>query len=89
MGTYVIENLSAGGALLSGAEGLAEGVRVRVVLHLGNHAFAVDAMIVREHSMPGRGAFAIAFDRAPMTVVDPIKAIVEESLARERKPHEP
>lgn len=91
-GTYPIENLCAGGALLSGVRSpLEPGERLRVVLRIPrNSAFFINAHVVRqEQTAAGEGLVALAFYDVPAWIEDALQEEVVRALEREEHDRTP
>ncbi len=88
-GTYTIENLSAGGALLLGAPRLAMGDRVTLLLHITGTrqcAFSLVGAVVRQELRAGQEhAFAVAFREVRSEVRD----LIENIALSSRTPAQP
>ncbi len=84
-GPYILENLSAGGALLSGAEGFAVGTSVRLLLRLSGATYRLEGVVVRQHPLGGRETLAIAFQRTPAPVEQTIHGLVVAQLERQHE----
>src|SRR5229473_6272619 len=76
VGTFLIENVSASGALLAGDSLLSVGDQVRVLLQIrGCSRVAIRAKISRRSERNGQQLFALSF-QAPPTVQDQRRAAV-------------
>jgi len=85
LGTYVVENLSAGGALLAGDAALAVGGRVRLLLHLPRRRpIGLTADVLRRDGDPPARRFAVAFRNLTPLMQDAIQRFVLISLQRRR-----
>lgn len=84
IGTYLLENLSAGGALLAGDTKLNVGDQVQVVLQLQFHArrFLLEAVVVRHASRGDQALFAVRFERLSPAVQQAIQDTVLSELVR-------
>jgi CheY-like chemotaxis protein len=84
-GSYRVEDLSAGGALLAGAAGMVEGDHVSVLLQVGpprRCTFTLLGRVVRAEARgDDRHAFAIAFRDLERSVLDLIEEVVIENPA--------
>jgi hypothetical protein len=68
VGTFLLEDLSAGGALLVGDSGLAVGDHVRILLEIaGQPRFGAHAMVVRHGERGGQHLFGLSFQVSPST----------------------
>lgn len=83
-GLYVVENLSAGGALLSGPRLLDVGTQVRVLLAPPGAGWswrlALDGYVVRHHPDGGEARFAVAFRNLHPRVEDELQQAVLRRL---------
>jgi len=80
VGTYVLANLSAGGALLKGDTRLAIGDHVRLVLQLHDRGLYLEAAVVRHATAEGQGAFALRFLHLSPAAQDAIQEAVFREL---------
>ena len=83
-GLYVVENLSAGGALLVGDGRLRPGERVTMLLQLpGLQPIRLHAEVLRQHAgEAGAARLAVAFRNLAPRVEDTIQQVVLASLER-------
>ncbi|MBI4509741.1 MAG: response regulator [Deltaproteobacteria bacterium] len=86
VGPYVLANLSAGGALLSGGPPIIMGEKISVVLLLpGHHRMTVSGTVVREEKRDsGELVLGVGFGKLPADQEDKIQQAV---LAQLEKPH--
>ncbi|MFH0900393.1 MAG: PilZ domain-containing protein [Pseudomonadota bacterium] len=91
MGPYLVENLSAGGALLSDGPMLSMGETVKVVLQLpGRRPVNVIGRVVRvEKRREGESSFAVAFRHSNTTTEEAIHRAVLQWLERVHSAREP
>jgi CheY-like chemotaxis protein len=84
VGTYVLENLSAGGALLAGDTKLSIGERVRIMLqlHVRARRFVLEASVARHETRGDQGVFAVRFERLSAAAQDAIHDAVVHELKR-------
>jgi PilZ domain len=89
VGTYELENLSEGGALLVGEAGLAVGEQVTILLQLRlqSRRFAIEAFVVRHARQGDRRVFAIHFMNPSDEVTGQIRHAVHQ--ARHQPPIPP
>jgi CheY-like chemotaxis protein len=87
-GHYLVENLSAGGALLIGEPGLEPGERVEVLLQLpGREPMALSAEILRRQvNGCGQHLSAVAFRDLAPGAEDAIQETILEALERSNAP---
>ena len=85
IGTYLLENLSAGGALLAGDTKLSVGDRVQVILELQFFArrFLLEAFVVRHASRGDQALFAIRFEGLAPETQAAIQDAVMSELVRQ------
>jgi PilZ domain len=85
IGTYLLENLSAGGALLAGDTKLSVGDRVQVMLELQFRArrFMLEAEVVRHARRGDQALFAIRFESLAAATQAAIKDAVLSELVRQ------
>jgi CheY-like chemotaxis protein len=86
-GTYTVENLSAGGALLVGPPSLAVGERVHLLLTVAAPracSFNLEGMVLRRESRDDVSAFALQFRGVSEDAQWLIDSIVVSSLAARR-----
>ncbi len=86
VGTYVLENLSASGALLVGDTKLPVGSRFRLLLqvHEQTRSFAVEASVVRHSTRGAQEVFAVQFVQLPDPVRDALQSAVVGHLNAQR-----
>lgn len=90
LGPYLVENLSAGGALLIGEPPLSIGSRAQLVIQLPDcSSLRVAARVVRQSRRREGPVFAVAFRGLPDSVEDRIQELVLESLERQRAENAP
>ncbi len=81
IGQYAVDNLSPGGALLTGDMSFERGESVQLLLQMdgGDETVQLDARVVRTHLVSGPGsAIAVAFELASAGVEDALReALVE------------
>src|SRR5579859_4289588 len=70
VGTYLLENLSASGALLVGDTTLTVGDQVRLLLQLYGQSrrFVLEASVVRHATEGAQGVFAVQFQSVPSSL---------------------
>lgn len=86
VGTYMLENVSASGALLVGDTNLSEGDGVRLLLQLNHRArrFSLEASVVRHTKRGAQGLFAVQFAHVPAAVQDALQSAVLRHLDAQR-----
>jgi len=91
VGTYLVRNLSAGGALFVGDALLAVGERIRILLRIaGLPPISLEAEIVRtEHREFGERFFAAVFRSVPAPVEDTLQRLVTRHLENQRESPSP
>src|SRR4051794_36597068 len=83
LGSFLLKNLSAGGALLLGDTRLTPGREVRLLLHArGVHLMSIRATVVRQDDGRDR-AFAVRFEGLRPTQQDQLQSIVLGELERQ------
>lgn len=82
VGAYILENLSASGALLVGDTKLSAGERVRLLLQIHGRArrFALTAVVVRQSSRGAQSVFAVRFLDIPAAAQDALQTAVLRDL---------
>jgi hypothetical protein len=74
VGSYLVRNLSAGGAYLVGDNNLAVGQAVQLLIRVGEHLQSIDAEVVRRERLPsGERSFAVAFRNLSAEVEDSLQ----------------
>jgi CheY-like chemotaxis protein len=87
VGTYLLENLSASGALLVGDTTLWLGNRVRLLLQLHQEprSFVVEARIVRHSKRGAQAVFGVQFVDAPAPLLAALQSAVRHRLDTRRR----
>ena len=81
LGLYLVENLSASGALLVGGPSLKPGEAVRVVLRVPRRRpLTVHAVVARDHRDDEAPGVGVAFRQVPSDVQDAITELVTRGL---------
>ncbi|MFH0899764.1 MAG: PilZ domain-containing protein [Pseudomonadota bacterium] len=89
-GTFVVQDLSAGGALLIGDPRLEQGERIRLLLQLpGMKGIGLSAEVVRTEDRGREHSFAVAFRQPSAPAEDAIQEIVLSTLERRREAEQP
>jgi hypothetical protein len=81
LGTYLVENLSAGGVLLVGRPAIDEQTRLRVMLCLsGSRKVTVAARLRRRDQRGTNDLFALRFEEISAETVALLEAVVAQQL---------
>ncbi len=81
-GSYIVENLSWGGAYLSGGPAIREGEDVKVILELPRGPVEVRGRVLRSEAQARDAALAVRFDEPARRARDAIGAAVGEALEK-------
>lgn len=88
VGSYLLRNLSAGGAYLVGDNNLAIGQFVQLLIRVGEHLQSIEAEVVRrEQGASGERSFAVAFRNLSAEIQDSLQHLTRLAIggAKERK----
>lgn len=88
LGDYLVENVSAGGALITLGPVLPEGTRIRMSLKLrGRRPIGAEAAVVRHAALPGgRPGFGVEFRNLPADLQDALQRAVLRELEAAAEP---
>jgi CheY-like chemotaxis protein len=81
-GSYIVENLSWGGAFLSGGPAIREGEEVKVVIELAKGPVEVRGRVLRSEAQARDASLAVRFDEPSRRAREAIGAAVADALER-------